>query len=86
VIGVVGSGICHIVQNLLAREAKSLSHCQTADGTEGAFSIDVQTFAFATTHVEGQLTCHCQCMANLTLSCPELAEDLCNGTCFDAAS
>lgn len=53
VIAVVGASVGDVVEDLFAAEAVAVGDGQTADGTEGAFGVNVEAFAFTAAHVEG---------------------------------
>ena len=84
-VGVVGAGIGDVVEDLFAREAVSVRDGQEAHGPEGAFGVDVEAFPFPAAHVEGELACHGEGVADLGFARSELAEYLGYGARFDAA-
>lgn len=76
VIGIVGSCVGNVVENLFAREAKAVGDRQEADGPEGTLCVNVQTLALAPAHVEGELAGDSECVADLRLAGTELSKDL----------
>ena len=85
VVRVVGARVGDVVEDLFAREAVPVRHGQESHGSECAFGVDVQTFPLPTAHVEWQLTCHGEGMADLRFPCPEFAEYFRDRAGFDAA-
>ncbi len=65
-IGVVGSGVCDIVEHLFSIETVSFGDGQQTHRSESTFGIDVKTFALTSSHVDGQLAGDCKSMAELT--------------------
>ena len=85
VVGVVGAGVGDVVEDLLAREAVAVRDGEEAHGAEGPFGVDVEAFAFAAAHIEGELACHGEGVADLRFSGSEFAEDFGYRARFDAA-
>ena len=85
-VRVVGSGIGHIVQHIIPTQLVSLGHGQQSLRAEGAFGVDVQTFAFGAAHINGQLTRDGQSVGQLRLSGAEFAEQFCDGSGLDSAA
>ena len=85
VVGVVGAGVGDVVEDLFAREAVAVGDAEEADGAEGPFRVDVEAFAFAAAHVEGELAGDGEGVADLGFSGAEFAEDFGDGAGFDAA-
>ena len=84
-IAVVRSCVGDVVEDLFSVESVPVGDGETADGTKGAFGIDVEAFAFAAAHVEGELAGDGEGVADLRFPGSELAEDFSNGAGFDAA-
>lgn len=84
-VAVVRAGICHVIQDLLARQPVPVRHGEQPHWAEGALGVDVQAFPLAAAHVEGELAGDGQGVADLRLAGAELAEDLGDAAGFDAA-
>lgn len=78
-VGVVCSCVGNVVEDFLAGKAVACSDGEAADRAEGSFRVDVEALPFAATHVEWELACYGESVADLGLSCAELAKDLGNG-------
>ena len=85
VVGIVGARVGHVVQHLFAVEPVAVGDGEAAHGPEGAFGVDVEAFAFAPAHVEGQLARHRERVADLRFARAEFPEDFRDGARFDAA-
>lgn len=84
-VGVVGAGVGDVVEDFFAGEAVAVCDAEEADGAEGAFGVDVETFSLAAAHVEGELTGYGEGVADLGFSGAKFAEDFGDGAGFDAA-
>lgn len=84
-VGVVGSCVGNIVQDLFARETVTVGHRKQTHGTKSTLGVDVQTLALAAAHIEGQLAGHGEGMTDLGLSSTEFAEKLSDTAGLDAA-
>mmetsp|Transcript_127017 Transcript_127017/g.353738 ORF Transcript_127017/g.353738 Transcript_127017/m.353738 type:complete len:258 (+) Transcript_127017:138-911(+) len=78
VLCVVRAGVGHILQNVRVVEAVALRDVNQPLRPEGALRVDVQCLALGTSPVHGQLAGDAECVAELRLATPELAEDLCD--------
>ena len=85
VVRVVGAGVGDVVEDLFAREAVAVRDGEEPHGAEGAFRVDVEAFALAAAHVEGELAGYGEGVADLGFPCAEFAEDFRDGAGFDAA-
>jgi hypothetical protein len=85
-VRIVCSSIRHVIQHLFAIQPQPLRNSQQSYRTEGPFRVDVQTLAFATAHINRQLTGDRKRVAYLRLSCPEFSKEFSYGTCLDAAA
>lgn len=56
-----------------------LGHSEQSLRSEGALSVDVHGLPFSSTLIDRKLTRHRQRVAQLSLSCTELTEHLCDG-------
>ena len=54
-VGIVGAGVGDIVQNIGSIEAISLRNCEQPLRPEGALGVDVHTFAFTSSLLDGEL-------------------------------
>lgn len=64
---------------------RPLCHSEQSLRSEGALSVDVHGLPFSSTLIDGKLTRDRQRVTQLSLSCTELAEHLCDGPCLDTA-
>ena len=71
VVGVVGPGVGHVVQDVAALEAVPVRHRQEPLWSEGALGVNVEAFALRPSVVYGQLTGDGQGVTKLRLSGPE---------------
>ena len=85
VIGVVGAGVGDVVEDFFAGEAVAVCDAEEAHGAEGAFGVDVEAFAFAAAHVEGELAGYGEGVADLGFAGAEFSKDFGDGAGFDAA-
>lgn len=79
-ISVVSSCKCDIVKNLLLVKSESFSDWNQSLWSERAFRVDVHGHAFATALRDRQLARDTKCVADLSLSCSEFSEDLCDAS------
>ena len=85
VVGIVGARVGDVVEHLFAVEPVAVGDGEAAHGAEGAFGVDVEAFAFAAAHVEGELAGDGEGVADLRFAGAEFAEDFGDGAGFDAA-
>lgn len=71
---IVRPRVSNIVQYLLAIQPQPLSDRQQSHRSESTLSVNVKTLPLPSAHINRKLTCYCERMADLRLSCPELAE------------
>ena len=75
-IGVMGSGVGYVIEDLLLVKAEALGNWDQTFGSEGSLSVYVHRHAFTTSLCDRQLARDAECMANLGLSCSKFSEDL----------
>jgi hypothetical protein len=62
-VGVIRSGVGDVIQNLLSIESISFRRSKDTDRTKGAFGINVQAFAFTSSHADWELASNSKGMA-----------------------
>ena len=80
-VGVVSSGVGHVVQDVAALEAISVRHRQEPLRSEGALGVNVEALALRPPVVYRQLTGDGQGVAKLRLAGPERQISKCECDC-----
>lgn len=84
-VRVVGTGVGDVVEYLFSTQAVPVCYAEQANRPECAFGVDIETFSFAAAHVEGELACHGEGVADLGFARSEFAKDFGHRASFDAA-
>lgn len=78
-VRVVGSGVGDVVKHVLWVQPVALGDLHEALRAECALSVNVQALALAASHVDWELACHAERVAQLRFAGPKFSVDFGNG-------